>query len=83
MTYHGHIKNGVAVLDERVDLPDGTPVRVQVERIDADFWRGRSVAELARAQGVGPCEDPRDMAGDWPEGESVDDFLALIRRSRV
>ena len=83
MTYRGHIKNGVAVLDERVNLPDGTPVQIEVERIDAGFWRNQSVKELARAQGVEPCADPRDLAGDWPEDESVDDFLALIRRSRV
>src|SRR5436190_19640261 len=29
MTYRGHIHNGVVVLDERPDLPDGTPVSVQ------------------------------------------------------
>jgi hypothetical protein len=29
MTYRGHIQNGVVVLDERADLPDGTPVAVQ------------------------------------------------------
>jgi hypothetical protein len=83
MTYRGHIKNGVAVLDERVNLPDGTPVRVEVERIDADFWRNPSAEEVARAQGVEPCVDPDDLAGEWPEDEAIDDFLALIRRGRV
>ena len=29
MTYKGHIKNGVVVLDEQVNLPDGTQVRVE------------------------------------------------------
>lgn len=83
MTYRGHIKNGVPVLDEPVDLPDGTPVRVEVDRADADFWHGKTVEELAREQGVGPCTNPADLAISWPEDESVDDFLALIRRSRV
>jgi len=83
MTYRGHIRNGVAVLDEPVSLPDGTPVRVEVEPLDADFWQGKSVEQLAREQGVQPCADPRDLAGDWPEDESIDDFLAMIRRSRV
>ena len=29
MTYRGHIKNGVAVLDDDVKLPEGTPVVIQ------------------------------------------------------
>lgn len=28
MTYRGHIRNGVVVLDEAVDLPEGTEVTV-------------------------------------------------------
>ena len=83
MTYRGHIKNGVAMLDEPVNLPDGTLVLVEVEPIDRDFWRNASVRELAREQGVSSCVNPADLAGDWPEAESLDDFLALIRRSRV
>lgn len=30
MTYPGHVRNGVVVLDERVKLPEGVPVRVIV-----------------------------------------------------
>lgn len=29
MTYSGHIKNGVAVLDDGATLPEGTPVVIQ------------------------------------------------------
>lgn len=29
MTYRGHIQNGVVILDEKVDLPDGTVVRIE------------------------------------------------------
>jgi hypothetical protein len=83
MTYRGHIKNGVAILEPPANLPDGTPVRVQVAPRDSEFWQNKSAEELAREQGVGPCADPADLAGDWPEGESIDDFLALIKRSRV
>jgi hypothetical protein len=83
MTYRGHIKNGMAVLDEAAHLPDGTLVRVEVERINSEFWQNKSVEELAREQGVMPCTDPGDLAGDWPAEESVDEFLALIKRSRV
>jgi hypothetical protein len=83
MTYRGHIRNGVAVLDEPAQLPDGTVVRVEVERINSEFWQNKSIEELAREQGVNPCTDPGDLTGDWPPDESVDDFLALIKRSRV
>ena len=30
MTYKGHVKNGVVVLDDPVKLPDGAEVRVEV-----------------------------------------------------
>ena len=83
MTYRAHIKNGAAVLDGRVKLPDGTPVQVGVEPLDSAFWHGQSIQELARQQQVQSCENLDDLAGEWPDGESVDEFLALIRRSRV
>lgn len=83
MTYRGHIKNGVAVLDSTVKLPDGTPVQVGVQPLDATFWHGQNIEELARKQNVKPCQNRDELAGEWPDGESVDDFLTLIHRSRV
>jgi hypothetical protein len=83
MTYRGHMKNGVAVLDTAAGLPDGTPVRVEVERSESAFWQNKSVEELAKEQGVKPCIDPADLAGEWSADESIDDFLALIKGSRV
>ena len=82
MAYRGHIKDGVAIFDEPVELPDGTLVRVEVEPLDGDFWQDRSIEQLARAQGVTPCVDPADLAGGWPEEESLDEFLAFIREAR-
>ncbi len=82
MAFRGHIRNGVAVIDEAVDLPDGTPVRIEVERVDSEFWSDRSVAELAREQGVRAGVDPGDLAGDWPADDSIDEFLRSIRRGR-
>jgi hypothetical protein len=35
MTYRGHIRNGVAVLDEPAHLPDGTAVRVEVDQSES------------------------------------------------
>lgn len=31
MTVRGHIENGTVVLDERVDLPEGARVRIEIE----------------------------------------------------
>lgn len=49
-----------------------------------DLQRRREhVRELARIQGVSPVEKIEDLQGDfWPENESVDDFLDLIRAIR-
>jgi hypothetical protein len=30
MTYRGHVENGIVVLDDRVALPEGAPVQVDV-----------------------------------------------------
>jgi hypothetical protein len=82
MTYHGRIKNGVAVLDTPVTLPDGTRVRVEVEPASSEFWSGKTVEELAREQGVQPIDNLADLAIDWPAEESLDEFLALVREVR-
>jgi len=82
MTYRGHIKNGVAVLDLPVTLPDGTRVRVEVEPADSGFWGGKTVEELAREQDIQPIHNLADLAIDWPQEESVDQFLALVREVR-
>ena len=38
---------------------------------------------LAEAQGVSPTTDVRDLAtDDWPEDESVEDFIAAIMEGR-
>jgi hypothetical protein len=82
MTYRGQIKNGVAVLDTPVALPDGTRVRVEVETNGSEFWTGKSIEELAGLQGVRPINDPANLAIDWPDEDSVDEFLALVRKVR-
>lgn len=39
--------------------------------------------ELARRQGVKPIKSIKELQGDfWPEDESVDDFLELVRSIR-
>jgi hypothetical protein len=48
-----------------------------------DFYTGRSLEQLAKAQGVEPLENARVLVGGWPEGEDVDEFLEDIYSSRV
>ena len=82
MTYSGHIKNGVAVINDPVTLPDGTLVRVEVEPNESDFRHGKPVDALAREQGVEPLSAIGDLTIDWPQEDSVDDLLALVQEAR-
>jgi hypothetical protein len=82
MTYRGCIKNGVAVLDTPLTLPDGTRVSIEVEPAEAQFWSGKTIEELAHEQGLPPAANLADLAMDWPPEDSVDEFLALLREVR-
>jgi hypothetical protein len=82
MTYQGHMKNGVAVLDTPVEIPDGTPVRIDVVGRDAGFWRNATVDQLAYEQHVQPIGGVEALGGDWPEEDSVDELLVLLRKVR-
>jgi hypothetical protein len=46
------------------------------------FWDNLPLDEIARRQGVPPVTNLDALAIDWPEDESVDDFLASIRDLR-
>jgi hypothetical protein len=83
MTYRGYMKDGVVVLDAPVAIPDGTPVRVDIDAAVSDFWKETDIAALAREQRVQPAMRIDDLAGDWPPEDSVDEFLALIREVRA
>jgi hypothetical protein len=43
------------------------------------FGESLGIEELARRQGTIQATNPADLACDWPDDESVDDFLELIR----
>lgn len=47
-----------------------------------DFFTGKSLAELAREQGVGPIKDIGVFAGGFPEEENLDELLAELDRLR-
>jgi len=62
MPYRGHIENGVVVLDESADIPDGTVVSVAVaveQETVGDDNTGPTLAErlarvIGRAKGLPP-----------------------------
>jgi hypothetical protein len=82
MSYRGRMVNGVAVLETPGVIPDGTLVRVEVENKLADFWKAHSLEELAQEQGVRPLQSADELKGDWPEDESIDEFLQILREIR-
>jgi hypothetical protein len=61
MTYKGHIKNGIIVLDEPTQLPEGTEVEVAI-RAPAQPSRPSTLLERF-GDLVGSCSElPPDMA---------------------
>lgn len=49
---------------------------------NGDFFVGKSLAELAHEQGVGPVKDISVFAGGIPDDEDVDELLDEIYRMR-
>jgi hypothetical protein len=47
-----------------------------------EFFSGRTLEQLAEAQGIRPLERPGDLAGGWPADEDVDEFLSAAFLSR-
>jgi len=48
-----------------------------------EFHSGRSIQQLAEAQGVEPLSNPKALVGGWPDGEDVDEFVEDIYSNRV
>lgn len=48
----------------------------------ASFWDLSSIEQLAANQQVCPPSSPDDLAGDWPEEDSIDEFLETIQAAR-
>ena len=79
MTYSGHVREGLIVLDEPADLPDGAAVVIGVTSM-------RHVAERTEESATGNGEewiqklhpDVREMMGRFPSNENLDQ--ARMRR---
>jgi hypothetical protein len=82
MIYHGRMLNGVAVPDVPANLPDGTPVEIDVAGKKSEFWQNRNVEWLSREQAVQPIGSLEELAGDWPEDDSADALVAFLRAAR-
>jgi hypothetical protein len=65
MTVIGKVENGQIILPSSLDLPDGTSVEVKLRVLSsAEFWRGVSIDELERRQGILKPPALEDLAGD-------------------
>jgi hypothetical protein len=95
MTYRGRVEKGVVLLEDGEALPDGTEVSVRPIRKTQDvedpmreafpggeFWQTQTLTELAEQQGVVVPLDLDELAAEWPEDESLDDFLEIVKQSR-
>lgn len=80
MIFHGYIRNGMAVPDSPITIPDGTRVRVELMERDAQFYRDNTIEMLAHEQGISTPELPQPI--DWPQEDSIDEFLQLLREVR-
>lgn len=79
MSIHGHVQNGMVVLDQPLPLPDGTRVRVEpVAGPDERFWHSPSLDELARQQDVAKPASVENLLGGWPADELDDQFEQAI-----
>lgn len=85
MDFRGIIDHGVVRPLEPLTLPDGTEVEcrpVDCHSIDDSFWQNPSIRDLAARQGISAPPRAADLAGDWPDADSLDDFLADFRTVR-
>ena len=91
MEYRGTVSHGMIQPSEPLKLPEGTEVafhpvasqtREQSAAENGQFWRGFTLDELAREQGVAPAQALDDLAGDWPEEDDINEFLRSIREWR-
>jgi hypothetical protein len=73
MTYHGHVENGLIVLDDSVALPEGAAVTVELR----DATRSQSGQELAHSDAHGGLMRFAGIAKDLPSDASrnLDHYL--------
>ena len=63
MTYMGHIRGGVVVIDGKLDLPEGTPVRVDPIPSEASVEDAKS--EKTKYRRAGTAKGMIEMSPDF------------------
>ena len=48
-----------------------------------NFLAGWTFEQLANMQAVGPLNDASELAGAWPDGEDIDQFLSDVYLQRA
>jgi len=82
---HFVFENGVLRPEEPVNLPEGTRGVARISLPDdakSGFWSNPTLDQLRAQQRPLPVKSLEDLAGLWPEDESVDEFIASLRRER-
>lgn len=93
MDFKGHVEKGWIRPTKPISLPDGTAVTFKrwtgsskTNRSSAGTqpirnWTSRPLKDLVREQGTVPLRIG-SLAGDWPKGESIDEFIKSLRKGR-
>ncbi len=83
MTTTGTVEHGRIILARPLDMPDGTSVEIWLHPLPVGFWSSSSLAELAHQQEVPALSSAIELAGDWPDSDSVDDLIAAVHEGRA
>jgi hypothetical protein len=52
------------------------------DHFHSSFWHQKSIDDLACEQGIQPIRSLDELAGDWPDEDSLHEFLGLLREIR-
>ena len=69
----------IRIVKMKGSLPENTIVK---KRADADFWKEKTLEELAKEQGIGPITDVNSLFGYWPEDADFESFYDAAVNSR-
>ena len=85
-------ENGELRFENPLTLPEGTRGFIHVTSDTSahnslgfdprEFWKNKSIADLMAEQNVRPGARLSDLRGDWPPEDSIDEFLAEVRKGR-